>query len=305
MDSFGRVTLKYDPYYGQLIHNIESSKKGRSVKIGSDHKTARRLEELIKTYRYSPYAALVRMDREGSLYTSLSVGTVYRYIHQGVLDIAEDQLPHGRSRKKRKVKRAFGDRANRINLRGGKSIEARPLSVLNRREFGHWEGDLVLSARPGHTAIFTLVERKTRMIIAIKLRNKTQEEVKRAMDMVEAQFGYDTRRVFKPITFDNGTEFHEARDIAKSLLAPGSRVGAIYYAHPHCPGERGTNEVSNKLLRRFFPKKQVFDRVSSADVTRVAMWMNDYPRRKLNGKTANEAFRAELELLGMTSLSAA
>ena len=107
MDTFGRVSLKYDPYYGQLIHNIESSKKGRSVKIGSDHKTARRLEELIKTYRYSPYAALIRMSREGSLHTSLSVGTVYRYIHQGVLDITEEQLPHGRSRKRRKEKRAF------------------------------------------------------------------------------------------------------------------------------------------------------------------------------------------------------
>lgn len=299
MDSFGVVKLKYDSYYAQRAHEIACENKGRPVKIAHDHATANRLEHLIKKERYSPYAALERMKQEGSLGTDLSVNTVYNYIRKGVLDIEEKHLVYGFTKRKPK-KEEFADRPDLPHKNGGKSIKNRPISVLKREEFGHWEADLVVSSRPGKSAVFTLVERKTRMLFAVKIRRKTQAEVIRALNKIELCFGKEADRVFKSVTYDNGLEFNDARRMMRSAVKKGNRISEVYYAHPYCSSERGTNENTNRMLRRFIPKNKNMDYVSNEDVQNYVYWINSYPRAKLNGASAAEAFEAEMSNLGLT-----
>lgn len=304
MDSIGNISLRYDPYYAQKVHNIACQNKGPGVKIGSDYKTAQRLEYLIKKERYSPYAALVRMKEEGTLITSLCVGTIYNYIRHGVLDIEERHLIYGFTKRKPK-KKEWDERKDIPHKNGGKSIKKRPLSVLNRKDFGHWEADLIVSARPGKSAIFTLVERKTRMLIAVKIQRKSQDEVRRALDQIELMFGTDAEKAFKSITYDNGIEFNNARAMMRSGFTKRNRIKEIYYAHPYSSGERGTNENTNRMLRRFIPKKANMDLITNEDVQTYVKWINTYPRAIFHGRCAEDAFQSEIDQASIRFCAAA
>ncbi|MEG1910779.1 MAG: IS30 family transposase, partial [Bacteroidales bacterium] len=170
------------------------------------------------------------------------------------------------------------------------SIESRAKSVLLREEFGHWEGDLVVSSQKGKGAILTLVERKTRFLISIKVPDRTQKSIALPIDSIERKFGDLFTLVFKSITFDNGVEFNDPDLLRLSCyphkrnrLGKGGRFAKLYYAHPFCSGERGSNENANRMIRREFPKGTVFDIVSAVELQAHVEWINDYPRRILGG----------------------
>ena len=77
-----------------------------------------------------------------------------------------------------------------------------------------------------------------------------------------------------------------------SCLKAGAKRTTCYYAHPYSAWERGSNEVSNKLIRRFVPKGTNIDRLTKTDIRRIEHWMNNYPRRMFGYKTANDIMAA-------------
>jgi IS30 family transposase len=97
--------------------------------------------------------------------------------------------------------------------------------------------------------------------------------------------GGDFSQVFKSITADNGTEF---LDFTK--MKEAANCDEIYYAHPYSSWERGSNENGNRILRRFIPKGTNLNSVTEEELQRYEDWVNNYPRRILNYKTANEVF---------------
>ena len=101
-------------------------------------------------------------------------------------------------------------------------------------------------------------------------------------------------KIVKSITVDNGTEFALHDEIEEALGAK------VYFAHPHSPWERGLNENTNGLIRRFFPKGTDFSDYTDADILKVQNAINDRPRKTLNYKTPKEALCEEL-LSGNTS----
>ena len=133
----------------------------------------------------------------------------------------------------------------------GTSIEERPIEIFNRKEFGHWEMDCVCG--PTKHALLVLTERLTRKEIIFQISNKKAETVVHCLNILERQFGKKFSKVFKTITVDNGVEFSDWIHLEKSRYGKHKRT-KIYYCHPYCLSERGTNESLNREIRRLIPK---------------------------------------------------
>ncbi|MCI6171229.1 MAG: IS30 family transposase, partial [Selenomonas bovis] len=168
----------------------------------------------------------------------------------------------------------------------GRSIEERDPSIEERQEFGHWECDLVLGARSKDEVLLTLVERKTRRAILRKLRNKESTTVLEAFRKLrqEAMFKDCFDQVFRTLTTDNGSEFARLSELEETNAV------RVYYAHPYCSCEKGTNENHNGLFRRFLPKGKRMEDYPAGHIARVEEWANTLPRKILGYSAPEECF---------------
>lgn len=187
----------------------------------------------------------------------------------------------------------------------GESIEQRPEEIDEREEFGHWEGDTVYSGkgkRKTTRALLTLTERKTRKEIIIAIPNRKAETVVKALDALERKLGARRfRAIFKSITFDNGTEFAAAEELERSCVNKRLPRTKVYFCHPYSSWERGTNENTNGMIRRRFPKGTNFAAVTNAQITQAENWINNYPRKILGYKSSEIVFRECLRELGIAA----
>lgn len=291
----GRKAEVYCWDYAQLIADNAAAQKGRPRKIDPSSDGLDRVKELIKSQRrFSPYAALVQAKQEKRLPVSICTNTLYAYVRSGEYGLCGMDLHHPNAKR-----HGAGNEERREakNRPAELSIDNRPKAVARRAEFGHWEGDLVCSpTKLGHSvSVLTLLERKTRMLIAMRVPSKSPKSIKGALDSIEQWLGELFPRVVKTITFDNGVEFVDYKLMTASIDQESAEPRfAIYYAHPYRSGERGSNENANGMLRRAFPKGTDFARVTSREIADAASWINNYPRKLLGGKSANALFDAEI-----------
>ena len=187
----------------------------------------------------------------------------------------------------------------------GESIEQRPEEIDEREEFGHWEGDTVYSGkgkRKTTRALLTMTERKTRKEIIIAIPNRKAETVVKALDALERKLGARRfRAIFKSITFDNGTEFAAAEELERSCVNKRLPRTKVYFCHPYSSWERGTNENTNGMIRRRFPKGTNFAAVTNAQIAQAENWINNYPRKILGYKSSEIVFRECLRELGIAA----
>lgn len=177
--------------------------------------------------------------------------------------------------------------------------------IDEREEFGHWEGDTVYSGkgkRKTTRALLTLTERKTRKEIIIAIPNRKAETVVKALDALERKLGARRfRAIFKSITFDNGTEFAAAEELERSCINKHLPRTKVYFCHPYSSWERGTNENTNGMIRRRFPKGTNFAAVTNAQIVQAENWINNYPRKILGYKSSEIVFRECLRELGIAA----
>ena len=144
-------------------------------------------------------------------------------------------------------------------------------------------------------AIFTLVERKTRFQITIKIKDRKANTIYKAVKKIKQKYpelkDYKLNEIFKTITFDNGVEFSKWKDIEKYLKTK------IYFAHPYCSSERGSNENGNKLLRIFLPKGCNINDYTDSYVMNANELINTKIRKILDYKSSLELFNEELAKL--------
>jgi len=232
--------------------------------------------------RWSPRQIVKRLEEEYPFDTAMRVSheTIYRYIYV---------LPRGSLktmlikalRQERKYRRTQ-KRGNIVEMRGKiadmLSIEERPAEVADRTVPGHWEGDLIIGKQK-KSAIGTLVERTTRYTIIVPLKAKDAESVRKAY---AKELGRLPAEIAKTLTYDQGKEMSGHKQFT---IDTGIQV---YFAHPGCPWERGTNENTNGLIRQYFPKGTDFSTVSVRQLKRVQRELNDRPRAVLNYKKPDE-----------------
>ncbi len=239
------------------------------------------IDEIINDFK------LNRPDEIEGMVT-ICTSTFYNYVDDNKIPgFGKHELPMKMKRKK-KSERQEGKTKGK-----GDSIEIRPFKPDDRTEFGHWEGDLVVGAKEGQTgAVLTLVERQTRHLLTVKLKNKTKKGVVKAFYKLAKLYpDFNPKEVFKTITFDNGSEFSDFKIIAKYLKAN------IYFAHPYSSWERGSNENCNRLLRLFFPKGCNFNNYTDNDIMNATDLINIKIRKILGYKSSLELFNNELAKL--------
>lgn len=299
------VKTAYSPDIAEEKYQAHLREKGPDLKIGNDHELANYIETTILDKDCSPAAVLGFAMIEGKKFkTSLSVPTIYKYIAKGLfLNLTQEELPrHGKKKHKyKKVKK--NKSASRAPA--GESIEQRPEEIDGREEFGHWEGDTVYSGkgkRKTTRALLTMTERKTRKEIIIAIPNRKAETVVKALDALERKLGARRfRAIFKSITFDNGTEFAAAEELERSCVNKHLPRTKVYFCHPYSSWERGTNENTNGMIRRRFPKGTNFAAVTNAQITQAENWINNYPRKILGYKSSEIVFRECLRELGIAA----
>jgi transposase, IS30 family len=160
------------------------------------------------------------------------------------------------------------------------SIEERPLEVADRSVPGHWEGDFLMG---GHqtSALGTMVERQTRLLLLVPIRQRDMVSVRKAFAKAIRRL---PTQMAKSLTYDQGFEMRDHRQLTLETNM------IVYFCHPHSPWERGTCENTNGLLRQFFPKGTDFNRVSTYQIRKVEKLMNGRPRKVLDGASPSEVF---------------
>ena len=262
--------------------------KGPGLKIGNDHELAKYIEDKIIDEKQSPDAVIGRIKAAGLKFkTSICTKTLYNYIDKGIfLKLSNKDLLNKRNKAKRKYKKVRKVALNNIK---GRSIEERPEEINTREKIGHWEMDCVVSGRGSKAVLLVLTERYSRKALIYKMSGKTQENVGYVLDKLEIKYRNRFKKIFKSITMDNGCEFVNQEIIEKSVITKKKRTTA-YYAHPYSSWERGSNENTNKIIRRFIPKGVNISKYSRREIKTIENWINNYPRRILKYKTAIEVY---------------
>jgi IS30 family transposase len=169
---------------------------------------------------------------------------------------------------------------NRGTLADATSIAGRPKVVDRRSRVGDWEGDTV-HGTPGRGGLLTLVERKTRYLLMRQVGNLRAATVRHAA--VNA-FRSVPRQARKTVTFDNGKEFAEHKQLDQQTGIHS------YFARPYAAWQRGSNENTNGLTRQFFPKGTDLARQAASRINQVQDLLNHRPRRCLGYRSPHEAF---------------
>lgn len=167
--------------------------------------------------------------------------------------------------------------ANYNTIHPDRLIEDWPEEIRTRIRIGDWEGDTIYGGI-GKGFAATMVDRKSRYLAAARILTRRPDDTSNAI--YKALDGLPV----KSISLDNGSEFSSFRQMEKHFKAP------IYFAKPHAPWQRGTNENTNGLLRFFFPKGCDFRVISDEDLDRVIALLNNRPRKCLDWKTPAEIF---------------
>jgi IS30 family transposase len=213
---------------------------------------------------------------------NVSTSTIYRALNNNEFPITakKKQRRYGKYLKRNRKSKGVAYDFSEV-----RSIEKRPLSVINRKEFGHWELDSIVLRSECGCHIASFVERKTRYLICCKLENKT---AKCMTEAIIKELGTLPSHCVKTLTVDRGLEFTGWKEVEKALRAK------VYFCDPYSPHQRGTNENTNGLIRQFFPRRKLLPPVTQQRIKEVQNLINERPRKILNFNTPYQKFLLHL-----------
>lgn len=273
---------EYSARIAQDKYDYGMTGKGPELKLDQDIKLVEHIEEQITKEKKSPEVISRQLNDYGFV-IEISGKTIRNAIKSGMIF---EKIKHGKIIYKKQYNNKNKEKRVSKQIPAEKSIEYRPKEANKRTEYGHWEGDLVVGKLGTKTVLFTLTERKTRQEIIMKLPDKKTETIASALDKIERKYGSKFYKTFKSITFDNGVEFMGYKGIEKSCRIKAKRTN-VYYAHPYCSGERGTNENNNRLIRRWIPKGTDITKIKPSFIKEIEDWINNYPRAMFDYQSSN------------------
>jgi len=284
----GAISREIKKNHGRKKYRANRAQKRAEIKQRESHKKfvlksyALRIEvERLIRLEWSPELIAGRL-RRGKKFPTLWPESIYSWIFNERPDLinyltrySQDGKHYKRGRKPKRAEQ----------IKGRIDITQRPENINTRKEFGHWETDLVEG--PGQSCLKVSVERKGRLTKIVKVQNKTSSESNRALiDM----FGSMPKNTVKSITYDNGPENTGHLEINRILEI------SSYFCRAYHSWEKGTVENTNGLIRRFFPKGTDFDNITDDEIAKVETWLNNRPRKCLDYLTPQEVFDSTVAL---------
>jgi IS30 family transposase len=202
--------------------------------------------------------------------------TIYRSLFIQARGVLKKELV-GQLRSKRRIRRsqhAGVSGQSRGQIVDAISIRERPAEIEDRAVPGHWEGDLLSGSKNSH--IVTLVERHSRFTTLLKVPSKDTAVVVAALTKHARKLPAALRR---SLTWDRGLEMAQHKTFTMAT------EGKVYFCDPQSPWQRGSNENTNGLLRQYFPRGTDLSGYTQADLDKVALRLNQRPRKTLGFQT--------------------
>lgn len=273
-------TGEHLPYTAKMAREIADRKKknANKRKVDKNENLKKHVTEKLKA-DWSPEQIAGRLETEppaNLLGLTLSHESIYDFVYNHA-DKSEELYNH--LRYKRKARQPHYARKKRSSpIKNKTSIELRPAKITERKEYGHWETDLVMV---GKYPICVSVERKSLLCRLNLLENKQAQENEAAIGRV---IETTPAGLFLSLTRDNGCENALHEETQNVLNVPS------YFCHPYASWEKGTIENLNGLLRQYFPKKAKDIIPTPESVCLVENKLNNRPRKKNDYLTPNEIF---------------
>ena len=258
----------YHPWRATILYIYRRKVSKKPFRLEQDSELATWVAERLHQY-WSPEAISVRwrMEHPGM---KLSASTIYSALKAGKIEGC-NAVKHLRRHNRRKYTQ--GPKSNAVHPE--RMIREWPEEIRERLELGHLEGDTVYGGI-GKGYLITLVDRKSRKLYMSIVRTRNSKETNEGI--LGALKGIEVRS----ISLDNGSEFAEYKEVEQALNIP------VYFADPHAPWQRGTNENMNDIVRFYYPKGTDFRKVSEEEVAAVAESINNRPRKCLGWLSPNE-----------------
>lgn len=243
------------------------------------------VEDKFLNHQWSPDEISERLKLEHSKF-SISYVTIYRAIYAGLFN--KSKLLHGtktanhklRHHAKKRRRKGISERRGQILI--SHELRERPQEAADRSRLGDWEGDTV-AGKTGRACFVTMVDRKSRFLVAGKAAKKEAASVNEIMIRIMQGMPLES------ITPDRGKEFARHKEVTEAL-------GGVqfYFPLPRHPWERGTNENTNGLLREYFPKGKDLTDISEEYLQKVIDELNMRPRKCLGYRTPYEVFYSKV-----------
>jgi len=274
-----------DGYYSAVEAQEKYKKRRLKCKKKSilDHpKLKGKIKACFLDRSWSPEQISHRLKLEGNEF-KISYASIYRGIYSGEFDeyLPGDKKATRKLRHRGKTRKTAGSIETRGKIKITHTIHERPKEANRREVIGHWEADTVIGKK-GSSSLLTLVDMASRFLIAGKLESNQSVWVKnRIVDLLKPL--PKTKR--KSIPPDRGKEFSKHGEASREL--DGIK---FYFADPHSPWQRGTNEYTNGLIREYLPKGQDFAELNDKQINMIIDHINKRPRKCLEWKSPYEIF---------------
>jgi len=288
-DSTIRDELKRNCFGGHYVAvHAQAKAEKRVVKSRGRHslKNSSVYSYVLKKLRngWSPeqISGRLKLKKPNNPYWQIHHETIYRFIYAD--ENKEKALWEYLPRKQKKRRKKYGRKSQKVRIPDRVSIHDRPIEIENRLVFGHWEGDSIESkAHKG--GMHTEIERKTRFTMATFLKTLKAEETAQVASQMYRDLPEQAKQ---STTLDNGKEFAKHKKISIPT----------YFCDPYSSWQRGTNENTNGLIRRYLPKKTDFSKVTQNELDDIIWEINNRPRKCLGFYTPQEMFEKELLTIG-------
>jgi transposase, IS30 family len=273
---------KYHHYDGErkAVYSVSDRRSGKTKMQQNPTLKQYVLDKLYKKWSPDQISVSLRKCYPENKLMQISHETIYLHIYLHAKKELKEMLT-SELRQQRKyrgnVRRGID---KRTTISDAIRIDERPPEVEGREIPGHWEGDLIVG-KDRASAIGTLVERSTRAVILVHLKNRDSKTVRLAF---QKKFNALPSLMKKSMTYDNGVEMAQHK-----LFTKNTKV-QVYFTHPYSPWERPTNENTNGLLRQYFPKGTDLSLISKERLQFVQDELNERPRRTLDYRTPMEVF---------------
>lgn len=224
-------------------------------------------------------AGILKKYPKENIPETISHESIYDYIYNHAEKQKEfyKRLRMGRRKRQRKFNRKYRSAVikNRV------SIRLRPLGIAEKKEYGHWENDLVEFERNQKEVLSVKYERKGMLCRLHKLESKKAEENENSiMETIESFPHY----WFRSLTRDNGKENAKHTNTLDNFNVP------TYFCDPYCSWQKGGIENLNKLIRQYLPKNCDFAKITDKDIFEIQEKLNNRPRKSNNYLTPNEVY---------------
>ncbi len=282
----------------------EASFKGRNKPHRSDRKW-------VKGWSPEQIARRLKVDFPGDASMHICHEAIYQALYiQGRGALKRELVTCLRTGRALRVPRARAQAKTWAHVNADVMISERPAEASDRAVPGHWEGDLIIGLN--RSAIGTLVERSSRFTLLVHLPREAGYGVipRRKNGPALAGYGAITManalkatvatlpaQLWRSLTWDRGKELS---DHARFTVESGVRV---FFADPHSPWQRGTNENTNGLLRQYFPKGTDLSRWGAEEIEAVAHTLNTRPRKTLGWRTPAEVLDGYLKSARQTNVA--